>query len=207
MAVAPSAPIQSVNPTHHRRRCKLCHRLLVFHLLSPPSQANSEQLDPATLHNQQEAPPNRNPSLRTVTGSGASQTLASKSQIRSEVFRNRAGAGAGGESTEEITPRRAQRRTILAARGSGTAAAPPIPPCRAVGRGRARAEPNGGAQRRTILAAGGGVIYVDAINKDVGYIHAVKKFSDTCMPWTQNSLTCMPFRPTSELTVSNLRVK
>jgi hypothetical protein len=42
-----------------------------------------------------------------------------------------------------------------------------------------------------------GVIYLHAIKKDDGYIHATKNFVDTCMPRPQLSLTHMPFRPPS----------
>jgi hypothetical protein len=35
------------------------------------------------------------------------------------------------------------------------------------------------------------VIYLHVIKKVAGYAHVMEKFSDNCMPCTQNSLTCM----------------
>jgi hypothetical protein len=47
------------------------------------------------------------------------------------------------------------------------------------------------------------VFYLYAIKKVARYVYAIKKFIDTCMPCIKFSFTSVPFRPLSELTVSN----
>jgi hypothetical protein len=51
------------------------------------------------------------------------------------------------------------------------------------------------------------VFYLYAIKKVGRYLYAMKKFVDTCVPSPELPFTSMPFRPLSELTVSNRGVK